>query len=547
MLPAAPEPEKEQLRQAASSSQDIPGQVTHADKDGEVYAIKDGQPREGKGMPETTELGPTDKTNEVIKMEVPFGKGDFIVHSKFVAEQVNGTAMCFVFWSGDTKYCVGLDGGSPSEFFIEGGDWTKENKGPTLMEAGKLHTLTARRRDGILSILWDGKPTRFVELSLDVEITAVVWRPWRNRIKVESLSYVQEPFAPKGDPRGMKGFLHVNKSGEDEESQHQPDRLLSAHIQKIKSMTFMQKWKAFRQNQKDLATLQFVLPRMEFHKTKVDMAPGILQQLTGISNLHAELIAFAESGSPIGRLLEDIFVEEVEVGLSAAGAMPTKDQVVDFLTACIDAGETKVPECKNMTLKQCAADYRGKPEDSPEYSFAKDHLKCLKRTTFEVYAKRIGIEHGKVSQMLSWASIPLWASCEYQTRSSTLAGPGSFAIPNQLAFGGVRQQVRLKKKLSWTPIVDYYNQLLDMGQIDGLDVMPKSRQYDLKIATTRFVRRRMPRMIFDLQSLRNELALQVKEIEASRARAMAYAVTIGITLGNFLSGVMLEAYKNAMD
>jgi hypothetical protein len=532
MLPTPSQDEKEELLR-----QPLHSLARHADDDGEVYGIKDGQPREGKGMPDTAELGPTDGTDKVIKMEVPFGKVDFIVHSKFVAEQVNGTAMCLQFWCADAKYNVGLDGGKdPHVFFVEGGVWNKGEQGPTLMEAGKLHTLTARRRDGILSILWDGKPTRFVELPLDVEITAIAWRPWRNRIKVESLSYVLS---------GMKSFLQVNKTSEYEEAEYLPDRLLTEHMKKIKSMTFIQKWKGFRQNQKDLATLSFVLPRMEFHKTKVDMAPGILQHLAGISNLHAELIAFAESGSPIGRLLEDIFVEEVEVGLSAAGAMPTKEQVVDFLTACIDVGEkTKVPECGNMTLRQCAACYRSKPETHPDYQKIIPHLEVLKRKTFDVYALGVAKEHLKVSQMLSWAAIPLWASSEFKTTPSTLAGPGSWAIKNKLAFGGVRDQVRLKNKLSWTPIVDFYNQKFDMGHIDGFDVMPKSDQYELKIATTRFVRRRMPRMIFDLQSLRNELTQQVKEIEASRARVMAYGVTIGITVGNFLSGVLVDAYKD---
>merc|ERR1711975_163214 len=128
--------------------------------------------------------------------------------------------------------------------------------------------------------------------------------------------------------------------------------------------------------------------------------------------------------------------------------MPNKEQVIEFITDCIDASEkTRIKECNNRTLREYCGIYRGREESDPEYQKVIPHLAAAKKACFEAYARGVARKHRPVSQMLGWASTPIWASSEFKTSASTLRGPSSFCIPNPLAFGGVRNQVRLKTKL----------------------------------------------------------------------------------------------------
>jgi len=120
-----------------------------------------------------------------------FGSDDFIISSEFKADSVDATALTFVLWSGSTMYHIGLDGAS-KKMFYEGGNWGRSATmlGATPLEASHFHRLHLIRTGNSLAVDFAGE--KWEPLSLDVPITAIGWRPWRNRIHVKNIISIEE-------------------------------------------------------------------------------------------------------------------------------------------------------------------------------------------------------------------------------------------------------------------------------------------------------------------------------------------------------------------
>jgi hypothetical protein len=55
-----------------------------------------------------------------------------------------------------------------------------------------FNMLVVTRTNGRISVSLDGKPTALADIAFRAEVTAIGWRPWRNTIKIDSLSFFQE-------------------------------------------------------------------------------------------------------------------------------------------------------------------------------------------------------------------------------------------------------------------------------------------------------------------------------------------------------------------
>jgi len=126
--------------------------------------------------------------NKWIKWYVDFGSSDFVVESTFKATSVSGTALSFILWSGNALYYIGLDG-SGNTFFHQGqhgAEWGGPYiLGPTNLDTTRYQKIELRRTGNSLNVIFDGH--EWSPLSLNVDITAVGWRPWRNSINIKDL------------------------------------------------------------------------------------------------------------------------------------------------------------------------------------------------------------------------------------------------------------------------------------------------------------------------------------------------------------------------
>lgn len=160
-------------------------------KENFVYGIKDGEPSS-----EVTIIGSCagresgsylcEGVDNFIKWNIDLGESDFRVQSDFKAAKVEGTALTFILWAGDTQYRIGLDGANNSLFY-EGGAWGEQATllGSTPLDPDNIQTLVITRTGNSLLVVFDGNA--WTELNINESIDAVGWRPWRNTIRVRNL------------------------------------------------------------------------------------------------------------------------------------------------------------------------------------------------------------------------------------------------------------------------------------------------------------------------------------------------------------------------
>eukprot|EP00466_Bigelowiella_natans_P020678 jgi/Bigna1/89533/estExt_fgenesh1_pg.C_510048 len=171
--------------------------------------------------------------NKYITWTKNFGTSDFIVESTFSVSKIEATGLGFEFVTAPGVDRLGLDGdagGPPYKFFYEGDNWGGNRVlGITSLRPNVDYTLRVVRTSvkaikqtnlyfdeiliqkiyhlpsvrpvililcyrplktsqGKISAYIDGAPIYGMQdLLLDIAITKVQWRPWRNKIKVKSL------------------------------------------------------------------------------------------------------------------------------------------------------------------------------------------------------------------------------------------------------------------------------------------------------------------------------------------------------------------------
>ena len=112
-------------------------------------------------------------TGNFIKWSVDLGADDFVVESVFMASEVAGTALSFVFWSGGTKKKVVLDGGGDTFRTVDILSSGSTGHGSSTLVASKYHTITLIRRDGLLAVFLDGVQLDSGPLPMADDIDAV--------------------------------------------------------------------------------------------------------------------------------------------------------------------------------------------------------------------------------------------------------------------------------------------------------------------------------------------------------------------------------------
>ena len=127
--------------------------------------------------------------DKYIKWNRDIGTCDFEVKSKFQVDNVEGTAMAFILWSGNAEFLLGLDGKGKTLFYatrIEGSLTDGPHiVGPTNLDPNKFQTIVITRTDGKLTVSVDGEAWN--DISFSSSIDAVGWRPWRNKINIKDL------------------------------------------------------------------------------------------------------------------------------------------------------------------------------------------------------------------------------------------------------------------------------------------------------------------------------------------------------------------------
>ena len=138
--------------------------------------------------------------DKYIKWNRDIGTCDFEVKSKFQVDNVEGTAMAFILWSGNAEFLLGLDGKGKKLFYatrIEGSLTDGPHiVGPTNLDPNKFQTIVITRTDGKLTVSVDGEAWN--DISFPRSIDAVGWRPWRNTINIKDLVQIVE-----------KGYINI--------------------------------------------------------------------------------------------------------------------------------------------------------------------------------------------------------------------------------------------------------------------------------------------------------------------------------------------------
>ena len=126
-----------------------------------------------------------------VKWNVNLGDSDFKIESEFKVEQVAGTALSFVLWSGDTKGNFVLDGKGQNnvQAIIYENAFAKKKKplGKTNLDPSKFQIIVVRRTGNSVKIALDGKEVSDVDIASSID--AIGWRPWRNTIYIKSLKF----------------------------------------------------------------------------------------------------------------------------------------------------------------------------------------------------------------------------------------------------------------------------------------------------------------------------------------------------------------------
>ena len=130
--------------------------------------------------------------NKFAKWVVDLSVDDFDISSRFKVEQIAGTAVSFDLWSGVDQTRIGLDGAGNS-LFREGDSWGEEatmdsGLDRTPLKENCIHTLRLVRTAGRLAVFFDEVPIPgWQNLRLENSITAIGWRPWRNKVDIQTL------------------------------------------------------------------------------------------------------------------------------------------------------------------------------------------------------------------------------------------------------------------------------------------------------------------------------------------------------------------------
>ena len=104
-----------------------------------------------------------------VKWIVNLEDSDFKIESEFKVEQIAGTALSFVLWSGDTKHNFVLDGKGKNNvqgiFYENAFEKKKKFLGKTNLDPSKFQIIVVTRTGNSVKIALDGKEVSDVDIA----------------------------------------------------------------------------------------------------------------------------------------------------------------------------------------------------------------------------------------------------------------------------------------------------------------------------------------------------------------------------------------------